>query len=38
MASCFTGAYVGSHIINAHRIDITAVRIGRALVDIWKEE
>ena len=38
IASCFRGAYVGSHIINAHHIDITAVRISRALVDIWKEE
>ena len=36
--SCFTGAYVQSHSITAHRIDVTAVRIGRALVDIWEEE
>ena len=36
--SCFTGAYVQSHSITAHCIDVTAVRIGRALVDIWEEE
>ena len=32
--SCFTGACVGSHIIATHRINVTAVRVGRALVDV----
>ena len=32
--SCFTGACVGSHSIATHRIDVTAVRVCRALVDI----
>ena len=33
--SCFTCACVRSHSITTHRIDVTAVRVGRAFVDIY---
>ena len=33
--SCFTCACVISHSITTHRIDVTAVRVGRAFVDIY---
>ena len=33
--SCFTCAYVRSHSITTHRINVTAVRAGRAFVDIY---
>ena len=33
--SCFTYACVRSHSITTNRIDVTAVRVGRAFVDIY---
>ena len=36
--SCFTWACVRSHIIATHRINVTAVRVGRTLVDIWRKK
>ena len=36
--SCFTGACVRSHSVDTQRIDVTAKRTGRALVDIWGEK
>ena len=35
--SCFTCACVRSHSITTHRINVTAVRVGRAFVDIYMQ-
>ena len=35
--SCFTCACVRSHSITTYRINVTAVRVGRAFVDIYKQ-
>ena len=35
--SCFTCACVRSHSIATHRINVTAVRVGRAFVDIYMQ-